>query len=129
MNEIQSESFMITERNFNLEKNIGKIKSKESRKLSITKLLPIKVQNQSNYTKLKKNILNRIMNRSKQNSPRLNIEDTRRFSLPPTPRMSDPDLQFLIKRFPIIPSIDKLQEINTEKLSKNKSKIKNLIKQ
>lgn len=129
MNEIQSESFMITERNFNLEQNIGKVKNKESSKLTITKLLPIKMQNLSNYSKLKKNIFERIMNRSKQNSPRLNIETTKRFSLPPTPRVSDPDLQYLIKRFPIVPSSDKLQEINTLKLSKNKSKIKNLIKQ
>jgi hypothetical protein len=92
-------------------------------------LMPLKLQKTTNYTKLKKSILEKIMNKSKQNSPRLKDEDEHRYSLPCTPRMTDPDFKDLISKFPIMPSIDELHDINIKKLSKNKVKIANLIKQ
>ena len=54
---------------------------------------------------------------------------SREITLPPTPKLRDPDLQALIKRFPVVPSTMQQNEENIKFLSANKSKVHKLIKQ
>lgn len=77
---------------------------------------------------MKKGIIEKLMFK-KNISPKRKIENDKRFSLPPTPRRDDPELRDLIKRFPIVPSIEQQEEINKAYLSKNKAKVTDLIKQ
>jgi hypothetical protein len=87
----------------------------------------------SKYTQLKKDLLNRILANQKPESKSQSCKPVREKSkemlLPPTPRLKDPELQALIKQFPIVSSMEEVFEQNKEYLSKNKSRVNDVIKQ
>ena len=76
----------------------------------------------------KKDIIEKLLFK-KNVSPVKREQKDSQFTLPPTPRVNDPELRELIKKFPMGPSIRGQEELNKEYLGKNKAKVTNLIRQ
>lgn len=81
------------------------------------------------FAALKKAILNKDLASTRGKSRAKDTLRTKRFSLPPTPKLQDDDIKELCRKLKSRETMEKIQKKNGIRLGKNKVEVTNIIKQ